>query len=91
MLESIKYMQKLASRYKKIQKPILVYQRIDTSIKIQETQIQVMYPLTKEVGLQRTHPPTSVVVGASLGVLKEENAPKIEKEKVNNIIPINGK
>ena len=90
MYETIKAMQKLASRYKKIQKPILVYQRIDTSIKIQETQIQVMYPLTKEVGLQRTHPPTSVVVGTSLGVLKEENAAKIEKEKVNNIIPING-
>ena len=50
-------MQKLASRYKKIQNQILIYQRIDISIKIQETQIQVIYPLTEDTGGQRTHPP----------------------------------
>ena len=57
MSETIKAMQKLALRYKNIQKQILIYQRTDTSIKIQETQIQVIYPLTEEAGGQRTHPP----------------------------------
>lgn len=48
LLETIKALQTLATRSKKIQKLILVYQYTDTNIKIQENPKELIYPLTGE-------------------------------------------